>query len=277
MKLGAYPVAVKLLCCLEGGTPSSKRIEDDVSRIGRDQDGAFGDHRLQFVHAWPDLEFRVAIGRSVRPEIRQIHPCRIHLVAVAAVVPDFTAAMPAGLDRQAHSVEYARPASGVVEKRIMCRIELFPPRPGAFHGQRNPMPEAQPFSHDRSEPDCKLRCSVEKECSPRLQDAAALEYPPAAPGEIFGLCRRVVVAVLVVLADVERRIGKDGIDDPRFHATENLEAIGVVENSMGCNQIRLFHLTTSRYLVSVPSTDRTAPAPGDEPGRDGLPYTVSAV
>ena len=46
---------------------------------------------------------------------------------------------------------------------------------------------------------------------------------------------------------------------------------------MGCNQIRLFHLTTSRYAVSVLLIDRTAPAPGDEPGRDGLPYTVSAV
>ena len=46
---------------------------------------------------------------------------------------------------------------------------------------------------------------------------------------------------------------------------------------MGCDQEGLFHLTTSRYPVSVPSIDRTAPAPGDEPGRDGLPYTVSAV
>ena len=253
VELRAYPVAVQSFRCLVGGASASERIEDDVSRTGRNQDGPFGYHRLQFVHARPDLEFRVAVGRGVRPEIRQIHPRGVHLVSMASIVPDFTAAVPAGLDRQAELVEYARRAAGMVEKGIVRRIELLPAWPGAFHGQRNPVPEVEPLSHDRSELHCKLRRGVEKERSARFQDTAALEDPPAAPGQVFGPCSCVVVAVLVVLADVERRIGEDGVDDLRLHAFEHPEAVGIVEDSMGGGQEWL-HRPACLYI--------RCPAPG---------------
>ena len=80
MELGAYPVAVKLFRRLESGTSPSEWIEDDVSRIGRNQNGPFRYHRLQLVHARPDFEFRVTVGRGVCPEVRQIHPSEFILL-----------------------------------------------------------------------------------------------------------------------------------------------------------------------------------------------------
>ena len=199
VKLGTYPMSVMSFCGLIGRSSAAEGIEDDVARLRRDKNGSLGNHQFQFIHTRPNLEFRVTVRRCVGPEIRQIHAFRVHLVSVAAVIPDLLAAVPAFFHRQPDFVEYTRRAAGEIKKRVMCRIQLLATRICVFHGQRNPMSEIQPFSHNRSKLYCKFRCSVEEECASGLQNPATFLDPYPAPIQILVARHRVVVTILVVL------------------------------------------------------------------------------
>ena len=219
----------------------SKGIENDITGSCRDQDGSFRDHRLQFVHARTDLEFRMTIGRCIGPEIRQIYALRIHFFSVTAVVPDLFPAMPAFFDGQPDLVEYTRCASCVIEKCVMGGIQLLSTWVSALHGQRDPVSEVQSFSHDRGKPYRKFGCRVEEECASRLQHSTAFENPDPAPSQVFVSVHRVNIAILVVLAEIEWWVGKDGIDHLRLHVPENMHAICIVEGSVRRGQIWLLH------------------------------------
>ena len=156
--------------------------------------------------------------------------------------------MSACLDREPHLVEYARCASGVVEECIVRGIELLSTWIGSFHGQCDPVPELQSLAHDRRKLDRELGGCIEEERSSRFQHAAAFENPPSAPGQVLLSCHRVVVSILVVLAKIEWWICKDGVYDMRFHSFQDMEAVGVVQGSVGCCQTWLFHLTHSRSI-----------------------------
>ncbi len=240
---------MELLRCLICGTSTSERIEHNVSWFRRNQDGSLRNHHLQFIHSGPDLEFPVTVRRRVNPKVRQVHTLGVHLVAVAAVVPDFLAAVSTGFNRQTKLVEHTRVSLGVVQEGIVCRIELVPPRISALHCQRDPVSEAQPLCHDRSKLDSKLGCCIEKERPARLQNAATTQYPLPAPSQVVRSRYGVVVPVPVVLPEIERRICKNGVDNPGLQTRKNLQAICVVENSVVRGQERLFHLLNSHRVI----------------------------
>ena len=242
-------MAVQFFCGLIRRASSTKRIKDDITRLRRDKDGSLWNYRFQFIDTWPDLEFRMPIGGCIGPEVRQIYTLRVHLVAVTTVIPDFLAAMPAFFYRKPDLVEYTRRASGEIEKCIVSRIQLLSAWIRAFHGQCYPMSEFQLFSHNRGKTNCKLRCSVEKKCTSGFQYTATFENPYSAPTQILVSCDGVVVTILVVLSQVEWRIGKHSVDHFRFHVPKNINAICVIEDPMRRGQEWLLQLTGSWRII----------------------------
>ena len=251
MKLGPYPVPVKLLRRLICRSSSSKGIKNDVARLCRDKNGSFRNHQLQFIDTWADFEFCVTIWRCIGPEIRQIHSLSIHLVSMTAVISDFLSAMPAFLYWQPNFVENTGRAPGVVKERIVCRIQLFSTWIGALHCKSDPMSEVQFFFQDRGKLYRKFGCSIDKERSSRFQHSATFVNPDPAPGQVRIAIHHIVVAILVVLPDIERRIGKNGIDDLGLHALQDMEAVGVVEDSVRRGQKWLHHLTDSLHFIRL--------------------------
>ena len=248
MKLDPYPVSVKLLRRLICRPSTSKGIKNDVTRLCRDTNGSFRNHQLQFIDTWADFEFCVTIWRCIGPEISQIHSLSIHLVSMTAVISDFLSTMPAFFYWQPNFVENTGHASGVIEERIVCWIQFFSAWIGALHCESDPMSEVQFFFHDRGKLYRKFGCSIDKESSSRFQHSATFVNPDPAPVQIRIAIHHVVVAILVVLPDIERRIGKNSIDDLGLHALQDMEAVGVVEDSVRCGQKWLHHLTDSLHF-----------------------------
>jgi len=209
---GTYPITSVHLRGLICRSTATKRIKNQVPGICGNQNSSFGDHQLQLVDPRPNLELFMAIGRSIGPEVRQVDPCRVHLVAMASVVADLAAAMPAGFDGQPQPVKHPRLALGVIEQRVMGRIKLSAPQVRSLHRQGNPVPESQIFGHNRGKLNRQLRCGIEEKRPARLYDAAALQNPTPTPLQVFFRIRLVVVAVFVVLTQVERWVGENSID-----------------------------------------------------------------
>ncbi len=249
MELRTDPVSVKLLGRLIGRSSPSKGIENDITGPRGDQNSPFRDHRLQFVHARADFEFRVAVGGCIGPEIRQIDSFRIHFLPVSAVVPDFLATVSAFFDGQTNFVKYTRISTGIIKKCIVSRIQLFPARICALHGQCDPVPEIHLFSHDRSKSYRKFRCGVEEKGASWLQYSTAFEDPLPAPSQVLVPIHGIDISILVILAKVERWVGKYGIDYLRFHVPEEVLAIRVVKDSVRRGQVWLFHPADSRHVI----------------------------
>ena len=243
---------MELLCCLICGASTSEGVEHDISWFRRNEDGPLRNHHLQFIHSGPDLEFLVTVRRRINPEVRQVHPLGIHLVAVAAVVSNFLATVSTGFDRQTKLVEHTRGSLRVVQEGIMCRIKLLPARIGALHCQGDPVSEAQPLCHDRSKLDSKFGCCIKEKCPAQLQNAATFQYPFPTPGQVFRSRYRVIVPVPVVLPKIERWICKNGVDNPGLKTRKNLQTICVVENSVVRGQEGLFHLLNSHRVICRP-------------------------
>ena len=240
---------MELLCCLICGTSTSERVEYDISRFRRNKNGPLRNHHLQFIHSGPDLELLVTVRRRVNPEVRQVYALGVHLVAMAAVVPDFLATVSTGFDRQTELVEHTRGSLRVVQEGIMCRIELVSARIGALHGQGDPVSETQPLCHDRSKLDSKFGCCIKEKCPAQLQNTTTFQYPLPTPSQVLGSRYRVIVPVPVVLPKVERRICKNGVDNPGLQTRKNLQAICVVENSVVRGQEGLFHRLNSHRVI----------------------------
>ena len=257
MKLDPNPESVKLLCRLICRPSSSKGIKNDVTRFCRDKNGSFRNHQLQFIDARADLEFCVAIWRCIGPEIGQIHSLSIHLVSVTAVISNFLSTMPAFFYWQPNPVENTGRAPSVIEERIVCWIQLLSAWIGALHCKSDPMSEVQFLFHDRGKLYRKFGCSIDKESSSWFQHTTAFVNPGPAPSQIRIAIHFVVVAILVVLPDIERRIGKNGIDDLGLHALQDMEAVGVVEDSVRCGQKWLHLPTDSLHIIRL--SPRTSP------------------
>ena len=260
MKLDPNPVSVKLLCRLICRPSPSKGIKNDVTRLCRDKNGSLRNHQLQFIDARADLEFCVAIWRCIGPEIGQIHSLSIHLVSVTTVISDLLSTMPAFFYWQPNLVENTGRAPSVIEERIVCRIQLLSARIGALHCKSDPMSEVQFLFHDRGKLYRKFGCSINKESSSRFQHTAAFVNPGPAPGQIRIAIHFVVVAILVVLPNIEWRIGKNGIDDLGLHALQDMEAVGVVEDSVRCGKKWLHHPSDSPHVIRLsPGTSSCPP------------------
>ena len=260
MKLDPNPVSVKLLRRLICRPSSSKGIENDVTRLCRDENGSFRNHQLQFIDARADLEFCMAIRRCIGPEISQIHSLSIHLASMTTVISDFLSTMPAFFYWQPNLVENTRCAPSVIEERIVCWIQLLSARIGALHCKSDPMSEVQFFFHDLGKLYRKFGCSIDKEGSAWLQHTAAFVNPGPAPSQIRIAIHFVVVAILVVLPNIERRVRKNSIDDLGLHALQDMEAVGVVEDSVRCGQKRFHHLTDLVHFIRLsPGTSPCSP------------------
>lgn len=175
----------------------------------------------------------MTVWRGVGPEVREIYAFRIDLVAIAAVVAKFLATMPTGLNRYMNLVEHSRNTACIVKKCVMCGIEFFPPRISSLHGERDPVSKIKVFFQRGGVLERELRRGVQKKGATGLQHTAALENPRTTPLQIVGLRSFVVVAVPVVLSEVEWGVGKNGVDDAGPHAAEKLETIDIVEDAVG--------------------------------------------
>src|ERR1700741_5169782 len=81
VELTADPVAVMLLGGLVRGAAAAEGIEDQVTRLGGNEDRALGDHELQLVHTRADLELLVPVGRGVVPEVGEVQAFGVELIA----------------------------------------------------------------------------------------------------------------------------------------------------------------------------------------------------
>ena len=133
----------------------------------------------------------------------------------------------------------------------MCWIEFFAAWIGALHCKSDPVSEVQLFFQDRGELYRKFGCSIDIESSSRLQYPATLVNPDSAPGQIRIAIHLVVVAILVVLPDIEGRVGKNSIDDLGLHALQDMEAVGVVEDSVRRGQKWFHHLTDPLHFIRL--------------------------
>ena len=242
-------MAVQFFCGLIRRASSTKRIEDDITRLRRDKDSSLWNYRFQFIDTWPYLEFRMPIWRCIGPEVRQIYSLRVHLASVTTVISDFFPTMSAFFYGKSNFVEYTRGAAGEIEKCIVSRIQFLSAWICAFHGQCYPMSELQSFSHNRGKTNCKFGCSVEEKCTSGFQYTATFKNPYSAPTQIFVSCDGVVVTILVVLSQVEWRIGKHSVDHFRFHAPKDVNAICVIEDPMRRGQEWLLQLTGSWRII----------------------------
>lgn len=86
-----------------------------------------------FRHARADFVFFMAIRRRIRPKISEVHTFRIHLVPVSAIIPNLSATMATGFDRQAKFVEHPWHASRIIKESIVSRIKFFSARICSLH------------------------------------------------------------------------------------------------------------------------------------------------
>ena len=189
------------------------------------------------------------IRRCIGPEVRQIYSLRIHLVSVTTVIPDFLSTMPAFFYGKSDLVEHTRGASCEIEKCIVSRIQLLSSWIRTFHRQCYPMSELQFFSHNWGKANCKFRGSIEKKGTSGFQYTATFKNPYSAPAQIFISCHVVVIAILVVLSQVEWRIRKHSVDHFRFHVPKDVNAVCVIEDPMRRGQEWLLQLTGSKRIT----------------------------
>ena len=74
------------------------------------------------------------------------------------------------------------------------------------------MPEPNKPIQDVSELDRKLRCGIDEDGASRSQHPAAFCDPAFTPAQVVELRHLIVVPVFVILAQIERWIGKDTIN-----------------------------------------------------------------
>lgn len=241
VKLSPNPIPVMLLCCLVSGTSSSEWIENQITRFRGNQNRSLGNNQFQFVDAWANLELSLPIRRCIGPNIRKIHSFWVHLVAMPTIVTNLLTAVAASLYRKSELVEYSRRAASLVKKCVVGGIKLLTTWKRALHGDSDPVPKIHILSHDWCKLNRELWSRVEKKCTARLDDSATLLNPFSAPLQILALGNSVIVAVLVILADVEGRIGKNGIHHARLHPPQDLEAVGVEKSTVGSGKEGLIH------------------------------------
>lgn len=253
VKLSPDPIPVMLLCRLISGASSSEWIKDQIARFRRDKNRSLGNNQFQLVDPGANLKLAVPIRRCIRPNIRKIHSFWVHLVPMPAIVTNLLAAVSASLDWKSEFVEHSRRAASVVKKCVVGGIKLLTTRESALHGDSDPVPKIQTLSHYRRKLNREFWSRVEKECTARLDDTATLLNPFSAPLEILALGNSVIVAILVILADIEGRIGKNGIHHARLHAPQDLDAVGVEKRTVGSGKEGLIHseiLRVGRALSS---------------------------
>jgi len=232
MKLGAEPIPVMLLRRLISRSTSAKWIKHQISRFGGDQNRTFRNNQFKFIDSRTNLKLPVAIGGSVSPNIRKIDSFGVHLVAMASIVANLFATMSASLYWKPEFIENTRSAACVVKKRIVRRIEFVTSRKRPLHCDGNPMAEVQALPHDWSKLHRQRWGSVKEECPSWLNNSRTLLDPLATPLQVFTLSYAVIVSVLVVLADVEGRICKNGVHNARLHSSQDLKTVCVEKRSV---------------------------------------------
>ncbi len=172
-----------------------------------------------------------------------------------AVILDFASAVPAYGNGEPHSVENLGIPLREIKKAVMGWIQFSSPRKGPLHRDRDPVAElhADVFKVG-SKPEAPARKDVNKKRTPWLQDPDALGEPLLAPFQVIAVVLAVGPPVVVLLANVERRIGKDGVDRVFPDVGQQLQAIALEKDPSRSHQIR-FHL-----LKIPPTPDRHEPS-----------------
>ena len=107
------------------------------------------------------------------------------------------------------------------------------------------MPEIKAFSNDRSKLNGQFGNCVKEKCTSRLDNSATFLYPLTAPLKILGVSETVIVSVLVVFTNVERRISEHCIDNTRLEGSKYLQAVGIKKSTVrkyGFNMFALYIL-----------------------------------
>lgn len=157
MKFGSEPMPVVHLGRLVCRTAATERIKHQISRVCRYKYRAFGDNKLQLIHAVSDLEFLMSVGRGVLPKIGQIQPFRIQLVTVTAIILDLAPTVTACGNGQSDFIECLGIASGKIKQGIVGRVEFLPSWESPFHRERDPMAKGKTLAHVGTKTERKFR------------------------------------------------------------------------------------------------------------------------
>jgi hypothetical protein len=158
-----------------------------------------------------------------------------------AIVTDLLAAVSASLNRKSELIEHTRRTASVVKKSVVGWVKLVTSGKSSLHGDSNPVPKIQTFSHDRRKLHCQFWCRIEEKGTARLDDSATLLNPVTAPPQILTLGNSVIVAVLVILSDIEGRISENGVNYARLQPSQYFKAFFIEERSVGGGEEWLIH------------------------------------
>ena len=193
---------------------AAKRVKDHITFTGRHLDDAFQDLCGQLVQRpFPAFELPVTDGCNIIPDICQIYPFRVHRPSVTSVILDLSTAVTACLDGRADFPEGICLPLGEIQKTIMGRIQPSGNRQRQFDIDRNPVTKRHPgFCQITSQMDIPFRKIVNEQRPARFQDPYAVIQPISAPGKIVVIRTTIIDLDSVFFGQIERRIGKDGID-----------------------------------------------------------------
>ena len=195
--LGADPVPMLWLRDDEARAAAAEGVEYEVAGLRGHLDNAVEDLSRERVRAAVlRLEFPVADGRNIGPDVFQRDTLRVHGASVAAVVLDFATAMAAGHDRCPDAVKGLGLALGEIEQAVMAGVQPAGDRQAGAHLHGDPVPEFEAlFVQESAEQDIPFRKVIKEERAARLQDADAFGQPFLAPCDVL-LGRQTVVEFL---------------------------------------------------------------------------------
>ena len=109
-ELGTDPITMKRRRGFVARAAAAEGIHHQLVRVRGDLEATGSDHRLQLIDMPPCLELRMTRGRGVLPEIRQVQTFGIEVLAMAAIILDVAAAMPAdGIGRRTRLNVFGKP------------------------------------------------------------------------------------------------------------------------------------------------------------------------
>ena len=214
LDLRPKPVTVMPLSHIKGSPASSKRIEDQIPFLGREMNDSLEKLGRELVCApLLTLEFPVPYRRNIVPDIGEIDPIGVHGSPMPSVILDVAAAMPAGLDRGSDLAKSLRLSLAVVEEAVVGWIKASHNWQTQLEADCDPVSKIQiSIEHVGAEDHVPSGKVEKKQGASRFQNADAFIEPRATPLNVAILLDAVIDPGAVDLAQVKRRIGKDGVD-----------------------------------------------------------------
>src|SRR5665213_3881612 len=167
-------------------------------------------------------------GRDILPHVLKVDAFGIHRVSMPPIIFHLSPTMTTCLNRCADIVERFWLALSVIKQAVVGGIQPFRDWQNGLHADCDPVAERQAtFGHIVAQNDVPLWQVIKKERTSGLENADALVNPLLTPSDIFAVRKIVIASLTVLLAEIERRIGKHGVDCPIIDGGKNLQAIAL--------------------------------------------------